>query len=71
MTSAPRHVLALDAARAIAIIGIVVNHAWVSLDTSGISAQQGLLAEVNDAAVLARIPALCFFIGIFIPGRRS
>lgn len=67
MTLIPPHVPALDIARAIAIVGVVLTHTWGSLVTSGIASSDGMFAVLNDAIVVMRMPALCFFIGVFIP----
>jgi len=51
----------LDIARAIAVIGVVVNH-------SGVLSLVPEMQEANWELSAARLPVICFVIGLFIPG---
>lgn len=62
-----RRVAAIDIARALAVIGVVLNHSIDGLVTAGISDPEGPLAQFNAALYIFRMPALLFLLGIFIP----
>jgi len=64
-------VLAIDAARAVAIIGVVFNHAIDGLVSSGLLATDTRLAHFNAALYIFRMPALVFIVGFFIIGGTS
>jgi glycosyltransferase involved in cell wall biosynthesis len=58
----------IDVARALVIIGVVFNHSVDGLVTYGMVDPHSGLDVVNRALYLLRVPALAFFLGLFMPG---
>lgn len=61
-------VAALEVARALAVIGVVVNHATDGLVAAGLLDAASPTARVNAALYLFRMPALALLMGLFVPG---
>lgn len=57
----------IDIARAFAIVGVVYNHTIDGLVGAGILDDSTVLASINDALYVFRMPALAFLLGLFIP----
>ena len=67
-TAAPwRRVQAVDVARAVAVIGVVVNHCIDGLLNAGLIPADHALERVNAALYVFRMPALALLLGLFIP----
>lgn len=63
----PARVAAIDVARALAIIGVVLNHTIDGLVSSNIADPLSPVAQFNSALYIFRMPALAFLLGLFIP----
>lgn len=57
----------LDAARALAVIGVVAYHVIIGLRRADLVEPQSTIATVNRWLATVRMPALAFLIGLFIP----
>ena len=67
-TATPRRrVQAVDVARAVAVIGVVVNHCIDGLLNAGLIPADHALERVNAALYVFRMPALALLLGLFIP----
>lgn len=66
-SSAPSRLVALDVARGLAVLGVVLSHVIIGLSASGVLEVGSFWREVNDFLVVGRMPALCFLVGLFIP----
>ena len=58
---------AVDVARALIIVGVVLNHAVDGLVGAGLLDRDGGLGTVNAGLYLFRMPALAFLLGLFVP----
>jgi fucose 4-O-acetylase-like acetyltransferase len=58
---------AIDIARALAVVGVVANHSVDGLIAADLMSDDGIIAEVNRALYIFRMPALAFLLGLFIP----
>lgn len=67
MTPSTHRWAALDIARALAVIGVVLNHGVDGLVGGGLLAPDGPISDVNAALYVLRMPALAFLLGIFVP----
>ncbi|MFD0045368.1 acyltransferase family protein [Pseudarthrobacter scleromae] len=59
-------IIAIDIARALAIIGVVFNHTVDGLVASGIVDDSSTIAAFNRALYVFRMPALAFVLGLFM-----
>ena len=66
-SSAPSRLVALDVARGLAVLGVVLSHVIIGLSASGVLEVGSFWRDVNDFLVVGRMPALCFLVGLFIP----
>ncbi len=58
---------AIDVARGVVILGVVLNHTVDGLLAAGALPDDGALAEVNRLLYLFRMPALVLLVGLFVP----
>ncbi|MDO5700988.1 MAG: acyltransferase [Bowdeniella nasicola] len=59
--------LALDIARGLAVLGVVLNHTIGGLSAADVISYGSPWLAVNDALIVGRMPAMFFLIGLFIP----
>ncbi|GHE11785.1 acyltransferase family protein [Klenkia taihuensis] len=62
-----RRVVAIDVARALAIVGVVINHSIDGLVAAGLAPPGGWLHDANAALHVFRMPTLVFLVGVFVP----
>ncbi|TWH75354.1 fucose 4-O-acetylase-like acetyltransferase [Modestobacter roseus] len=63
----PARVAAIDVARAVAVIGVVVNHSIDGMVGAGLIGDGHPLERLNAALYVFRMPALALLLGLFIP----
>ncbi|MGY1856607.1 acyltransferase family protein [Modestobacter sp. SYSU DS0290] len=63
----PSRVTAIDVARAVAVIGVVVNHSIDGMVGAGLIGDEHPLERLNAALYVFRMPALALLLGLFIP----
>ncbi|WP_194290620.1 acyltransferase family protein, partial [Modestobacter roseus] len=63
----PARVAAIDVARAVAVIGVVVNHSIDGMVGAGLIGDGHPLEQLNAALYVFRMPALALLLGLFIP----
>jgi len=59
-----------DVVKAVAIIFVVIGHAWRGLHTAGMIPDEALFARVDAAIYLFHMPAFFFLSGLFFSARR-
>ncbi|MGY1749239.1 acyltransferase family protein [Modestobacter sp. SYSU DS0511] len=63
----PSRVRAIDVARAVAVVGVVVNHSIDGLVGAGLIGTGHPLDRLNAALYVFRMPALALLLGLFVP----
>lgn len=65
-STALRRSSAVDVARALAVVGVVLNHAINGLQSAGMISNSSAVVAVNEVLYQFRMPALAFLLGLFV-----